>query len=286
MQAIFVTGGTGNQGGAVARHLLQKGFHVKALARDPSSALAQSLGKQGAEIIKGDLNQPETYKQYLKDVYGVFSVQALSKDVDNGVRQGIQLADMAMQNNVKHFIYSSVVGANLKTRIPHWDSKFQIENHIRNINLPNTIIRPASFYENFLLPQVKSRILKGKLVVPLDKNVVQQIVSVEDVGTVSATILMNPEKYISRIITLATEEMDQGQMANVFSEGLGKEIKFQKLPSIITRLAMGKDLHTMFQWINKHSGVFVENMEDLKNEFPGMLSLKQWIRQNFNKTSH
>ncbi|MFL5774230.1 MAG: NmrA family NAD(P)-binding protein, partial [Flavisolibacter sp.] len=28
---IFVTGATGNQGGAVVRHLLGKGIHIKAL---------------------------------------------------------------------------------------------------------------------------------------------------------------------------------------------------------------------------------------------------------------
>ena len=281
MKSIFVTGATGNQGGSVVSHLIQRGFHVKALTRQNTSDIFESLKTSGAEVVRGDLNHPETYKDHLKDAYGVFSVQALSKDVAKETRQGIQLADAAKENNIQHFVYSSVVGADLKTRIPHWESKFKIENHIREINLPHTIIRPSSFYENFLNPQVKSRILKGKFVSPLRQKTVQQIISARDVGLVCAAVLEAPDKYLSRVITLAAEEMDQGQMANIFSGQLGKEIKFQKLPSIITRLVMGKDLTTMFKWVDEHSGVFIEDLEGVKIEFPGMLSLKDWIRQKF-----
>ena len=70
---------------------------------------------------------------------------------------------MAKENGVKHFLYSSVIGADVHTGIPHWESKFQIENHIKQIGLSYTIIRPASLFENLLIPQVKSRLLKGKL---------------------------------------------------------------------------------------------------------------------------
>jgi len=34
-KTVFVTGATGNQGGAVVRHLVNKGFYVKALIRNP-----------------------------------------------------------------------------------------------------------------------------------------------------------------------------------------------------------------------------------------------------------
>ena len=74
----------------------------------------------------------------------------------------MNLANLAKEYDVKHFLYSSVIGADLNTGIPHWESKFKIENHIKQINLPYTIIRPASLFENFLIPQVKSRIVKGK----------------------------------------------------------------------------------------------------------------------------
>lgn len=51
-QFILVTGATGNQGGAVARHLLQHGnFTVCAFVRDPNKPAAQALKQAGAELV-------------------------------------------------------------------------------------------------------------------------------------------------------------------------------------------------------------------------------------------
>ncbi|MEO7462064.1 MAG: NmrA family NAD(P)-binding protein, partial [Ferruginibacter sp.] len=65
-KTIFVTGGTGNQGGAVARNLIEQGFTVKALCRNIKSEKAQNLKNLGVELIKGDLDNPESYRQHLK----------------------------------------------------------------------------------------------------------------------------------------------------------------------------------------------------------------------------
>ena len=284
IHSVFVTGATGNQGGSVARNLAARGVRVRALTRDPLSASAKSLKDPGIEVVKGDLNDPDSYREYLKDVDGVFSVQHFTDGVDKEVRQGIKLADTAKENNIKHFIYSSVIGSDLPTGIPHWESKYKIEQHIKAVDIPHTILRPTFFYENFQLPQVKSRIVKGKLVAPLDKQKVQQLISAEDVGMVSGIIFMNPEKYLSKTITLAAEEMSQEEIAQTFTEVLGREVKFSKLPGIITRLAMGKDLHKMFKWLNSNDACFVKDMDGLKREFPDMMTLRQWIKMKFHKS--
>jgi uncharacterized protein YbjT (DUF2867 family) len=191
------------------------------------------------------------------------------------------LADLAKEYGAKHFLYSSVAGADLNTGIPHFDCKFKIENHIKQIGLPYTIIRPNSLFENFLIPQVKSRIVKGKLASPVNKDKVQQFISVIDIGEISANIFLNQEKYLGKTITIAAEEMDMQQVANTFSEVLGKEIKYQKLPMLITRLAMGKNLYKMFRWINENDAAFMKDLDAFKKENPNLTSLKQWIKLNF-----
>ena len=70
-KTFFVTGATGNQGGAVARQLLGNGYSVTALVRDPEGAKAKELKERGAIIIKGDLNDPASYKAHLKNTAGV-----------------------------------------------------------------------------------------------------------------------------------------------------------------------------------------------------------------------
>ena len=278
---IFVTGATGNQGGAVARSLINNGFKVKALTRNPASPSAQNLKQLNIEIVQGDLNNTDTFRSHIKDVDGIFAVLTYENGINKEIRQGTDLANLAKEYDVKHFLYSSVIGADLTTGIPHWESKFKIENYITQINLPFTIIRPASLFENFLIPQVKSRILKGKLASPVNKDVVQQFISSIDIGEISAAIFMKPDKYLGKTITLAADEMDMEEVSNIFSEVLGKEIKYQKLPMFITRLVMGKDLYKMFKWINENDAVFIKDLDAFRKEYPNLTELKQWIKLNF-----
>jgi uncharacterized protein YbjT (DUF2867 family) len=281
LKKIFVTGATGNQGGAVVRNLLSRGFDIKVLVRDPAAAAVNNLTHQQVEIIEGDLSNPATYKQHLQDVDGVFCNLVFKYGVSKEIKQGFDLIKHSKENNVKHFVYSSVIGCDLNTGIPHLESKFKIENHIKASGMDYTIIRPSSLYENLLIPRVKIGIMEGKLVMPTHKNKVQQFVSSQDIGKVTASIFSNPEKYFNRTITLAAEQMDGEQLAAVFSKTLNKEMKFQQLPMFIVWLAMGKNLAKMFRWINNNDAVFVKDIPALKNEFTGMLGFEEWIKNNF-----
>lgn len=93
---ILVSGATGNQGGAVVRRLLERGFRVRALSRDTQKPEAQALAEGGAEVVRGDLNDPASVEQAVEGVYGVFSVQNFYEGGYEGeVRQGKTLADAA-----------------------------------------------------------------------------------------------------------------------------------------------------------------------------------------------
>lgn len=280
-KTIFVTGGTGNQGGAVARNLLQQGFTVKVLTRNINSTKAQNLKKLDIELVKGDLNNADSYREHLKDLHGVFSVQTFENGIEEEINQGIKLATVAQEVGVKHFLYSSVVGADLNTNVPHIETKFKIENHIKQIRLPFTIIRPTSFYENFLIPQVRKGILKGKLVQPINRDTIQQYVASEDIGKAAAKIFQNSDLYLSKTMPLATEQLSTQEVADIFSLVLNKKIEYQKLPVLITRLFLGKNLYKMFKWINEKSSFQKEDLELTHKEFPNLVSLKSWIEMNF-----
>jgi uncharacterized protein YbjT (DUF2867 family) len=278
---IFVTGGTGNQGGAVARNLKQKGFIVKALTRNINSPKAQKLKDLNVELVEGDLNNADTFRQHIKDVYGIFSVQSFEKGIEKEITQGITLATLGKEYGVKHFLYSSVYGADQNTGVPHIDSKFKIENRVKQLGLPFTIIRPTSLYENFLIPQVYKGILKGKLVQPINRNTVQQYMAADDIGKAAAKIFENTDNYLGKTIPLATEQLSTEEVADTFSIVLNKKITYQKLPTLITRLFLGNGLYKMFKWMNEKSVFKLEDVALSRKEFPNSLSLKSWIEMNF-----
>lgn len=278
---IFVTGGTGNQGGAVAKNLSFQGFSVKVLTRNLGSAKAQNLSKLNIQLVKGDLNNSDTYREYLKDIYGIFSVQSFENGIDKEISQGIALATIAKEHNVKHFLYSSVAGAGPNTGVAHIDSKSGIENHIRQIGLPFTIIRPTSLYENFLIPQVKRGILNGKLVQPVHKNTILQYIASDSIGKVAVKVFRDSDQYFGKTLVLATEQLNAEEVAVLFSEVLDRPVKYKKLPAAITRLFLGKSVYKMFKWMDQESRFFSADVNATRKEFPGLLDLKTWITNNF-----
>ena len=197
------------------------------------------------------------------------------------MKQGIDLIESARANHIKYFVYSSVIGCDLHTGIPHWESKFKIESHLKASGIEFAVIRPASLYENLLIAQVKTRIMKGKLVLPTRKEKVQQFIGSEDVGKIATTIFSDTSRYRNTTMNLAAEQMDGEQLAILFSKVMNRKIKFQQLPMLITRLVMGKGLAKMFHWINHHDVLFVKDIESFKKQFPPMQSLDQWIKMHF-----
>ena len=71
---ILVTGITGGQGGAVAHALLDKGYQVRGLSRNPSSERALAMSALGVDMFKGDFEDTVTLDKAMQDIYGVFLV--------------------------------------------------------------------------------------------------------------------------------------------------------------------------------------------------------------------
>lgn len=282
-KTIFLTGGTGRQGGAVARKLSNHGFTVIVLARDPHSPGAQKLQHPNIQLVKGDLNKPDTYREYVKSADGVFCVLTYLKGVKKEITQGIALVDQAKECGVKHFVYSSVVAADLKTGAPHMESKNRIEKHIRMIGIPFTIIRPTSLYENFLIPQVKGDILKGKLVQPVNRDTILQYISVEDIGNIATRIFQNRDLYLNKIMTLAAEQLSTREVAQIFSKALNEKVEYRRLPSLLTRLIMGSSVYQMFKWMDQENRMVVEDLNFTRSQFTDLLSLESWISRHFMK---
>lgn len=95
-RAIVVTGATGLQGGAVARQLLEDGWHVRGLTRDADSKQAQALAALGAEVVQGDMGEAASLRPVFEGAYGVYSVQnPFIGGPEAEVRQGKNVADVA-----------------------------------------------------------------------------------------------------------------------------------------------------------------------------------------------
>ena len=278
-RTVLVTGATGRQGGAVIRHMLPKGWRLRALTRNPKGHEAQSLARQGVEVIQGDLENATSLARAVTGVYGVYSVQDFwAVGAKREVQQGKNMADAAKRANVKHFVYCSVGGAERNTGIPHWQSKWEVENYIRSLGLPATMIRPAAFMETYYIDQVEIGILKGKLADPIRGDKPYQTIATDNIGAFVALALERPSEFIGKELEIAGSELTNLEAAKVFSRVLGKPVKFQKLPLPLVRLVLGKEFYTMFRWFNEAG--FQADIPSLRRAYPEvqLCTLEEWLR--------
>lgn len=277
---IFITGITGNQGSAVAKHQLEQNNSVIGLTRNANSEKAKQWKAQGVTIIEGNINNPGSFQSHLDKADVAYLVQALQRK-DKEIIQGKQFIDSIKPENNTHLVYASVLGADLNTNVPHFESKFEIENYIKSKNLDYTILRPASFYENHLIPRVANDIKKGKYISPLNKSCKQQMIGIDDIGKIAATVISNKEKYNNKTISIATDEWQIGNIPQMFSDAINKPVNYKKLPGFITRLAMGKDLSKMFKYMNQNDFCVLNNIQKVRDEFNISGDFKSWINKNF-----
>jgi uncharacterized protein YbjT (DUF2867 family) len=272
---ILVTGATGNQGGAVARHLLQRGhFTVRAFVRDPGKPAAQALQQAGAELVAGDFSDRASLDRALQGVYGVFSVQHFKDGLDAEIRDGKAVADAAKAADIQHFVYSSVGSAERNTGIPHFDSKFQVEEYIRAIRLPYTILRPVFFFYNYnaMRPMVEN----GTLPQPLSPETKLQQLSEEDYGEMVAEVFDRPSEFLNRELELASVEMTIPEIAAAFSRVLGRTVEYQQIPFEAFEQQAGEEVTIMYRWFERVG--YAADLMQLQREFSELTNFESYLR--------
>ena len=280
-RTVLITGATGRQGGAVVRHMLPKGWKLRALTRNPSSYAAKQLAKQGVELAQGDLDDPASLERAVRGVYGVYSVQDFwTVGARREVQQGKNLADAGKKAGVEHFVYSSVGGAERRTGITHWETKWEVEKHIRGLKLPATVLRPASFMETYHILEVEIGLLKGKLADPIRGDKPYQTIATDDIGGFVAMAFERPKEFTGLELEIAGSELTNIEAAQAFSRVLNRPVKFQKLPMLAVKLFLGKEFYEMFHWFNTKG--YQANIAELRRKYPDVRlhSLEEWLRED------
>jgi len=276
-ETILVLGGTGRQGGATARELLRRGRRVHALVRNPQAPAAAALESAGAVLVRGDLDDEESLRTAMNGVHGVFSVQTFRSagGVATEERQGIAAADAAARAGVAHLVYSSVGGAERSSGIPHFESKWNIEQHIGKLGLPATILRPTMFYDVF--HDIGPRPAGDQLVLGLwlRPEVPVQIIAPADIGGFAADAFDDPGTWLGRRTEIASDELTGPQMAEAFERVGGVRTQYA-LRSIEQLRGVRPDLAAMFDWLDGQG--YRADLPELRRIRPGLIGLEAWLR--------
>src|ERR1700683_4398965 len=110
---IAVLGATGAQGGGLVRAILNDpngGFAARAITRDVNSDKAKELAKLGAEVVAGDVDDPESLKKAFEGCYGAFCVTFFWAHFSPAkeIAHATNMAQASKAAGLKHVIWSSL----------------------------------------------------------------------------------------------------------------------------------------------------------------------------------
>jgi uncharacterized protein YbjT (DUF2867 family) len=251
--SVLVVGATGNQGGAVVDHLLASGhdFDVRGLTRNAGSDAARALDDRGVTVVEGDLYDRDALREAVDGVDAVFAVTNFwTEGYEGQVQQGKNIADAAADAGVDHFVFSGVGSHDEETGIPHFDAPNEIDEYVRSLDLPWTILQPVFFFEN-LEAFVESIVEEGQLALPLAEGVRLQMVGQDDVGRAAAVALANRDEFVGERYDLAGDERTLAETASVLSEVTGRDVDAVHVPIEDAYESFGEEFTVMCEWFNE-----------------------------------
>lgn len=248
---VLVTGATGKQGGHLVSELLGRDYSVRALTRKPDSPAARALAQRGVTIVHGDFDDQTSVEKAARGVDTVFAMSTpYESNSKTEAREGINVVRAASAVGVKHLVYSSVAGADRATGIPHFDSKFEVEQEIRRSGLPFTIVAPVFFMENFLGEPMASGIAKGSISFALPATRRLQMIAVEDIAQFTALVIQRRDAFLGQRIDIASDELTGVRAAETISEVSGRHVEYVALPLDTVR-QWNDDLARMMEWFDR-----------------------------------
>ncbi len=276
---VLVTGATGQQGGALAHRLLDKGHKVRAFTRKPESPAALKLKNRGAQIVTGSFTDQKSLEHALSGVEALFAMSTFwEAGIDGETHQGQALANAAKVMQVKHFVFTSVASADQQTGIPHFDSKYKIEQYLKELNLPYTIIAPVYFMENALAPWQLPAMQQGQVAWPLPPTRKLQQIALADIANFAVLVLENRDRFLGRRFDISSDDLTGSQVAEIISRVSGHPLEYYRVPMEQVR-AMSADFAIMYEWFERVG--YSVDFAKLRKDYPevGWHTFEGWARQ-------
>jgi uncharacterized protein YbjT (DUF2867 family) len=263
---VLVTGATGQQGSAVAEALLAGGHSVRALTRRTSTDAARRLERMGAAVIAGDFADTASLVTAARGVDTAFLMGTpFEAGMSAETAHGIAAIDAAKAAGVGHVVYASVASADRRTGIPHFESKYAVEQHLAASDVPYTISAPVAFMENLVAPWAIGSFLEGTIAFALPPSRRLQQVAVADIGAFVASLVERRDTVFGRRIEIAGDELSGEEEAAILSRATGRPIRYHEVPLEDVR-RQSDDTAIMFEWFERIG--YSVDIAALRREFP------------------
>lgn len=304
---IAVFGATGAQGGGLARAILNdpnSEFAVRAVTRDPNSDKAQALADMGAEVVAGNLDDPESLKRLLEGAYGAYFVTFFWDHFspEKEMADAKHMAEAAKAAGLKHVIWSTLEDVRKyvpldddsmptlqgKYKVPHFDGKGESDQYFAA--LPTTYLLTAFYWENMIYFGMGPK--KGpdgslSITFPLGDQKMASIAA-EDIGKCAYGIFKKGEAMVGQRIGIAGDHVSGQDMAAALSKAMGQPVSYNAIEPEVYRsfgFPGADDLGNMFQFYRDFAAEFngIRDLKFSRELNPQLQSFDMWLAENLKR---
>ena len=267
---ILVTGATGNIGGELVRALAQAGGQVRALTRDGDSRLPA-----GVEQVAGDLNKPESMRDALFGVRGMFLLpgyQGMAQTLAEARQAGVKRVALLSGNSAGSGDTSNAVSAYM----------IESETMVKESGLAWTILRPFGFMSNTLqwIPQLQA----GEVIRAPFAGVPVAMIDPYDIAAVAALALTSAGHEGHAYHLTGPEPLRPADRVRILGTALGRNLEFQAQSDEEARAEMAAAMPAAY--VDAFFSFYVDGTLDESGPLPTVADLtgrpartfEQWSR--------
>ena len=183
----FVTGGSGTVGSEVCRALRVRGIDVRVGARDVSRTARELPAID--DIVGLDFGSSRELDVTI--FHGVDVLFFMTPLIDEQVTASRRVLDAAIAGGVSHVVRlsSRSAGWDFDSVLRAWHR--EVEDAVRDSGATWTILRPCSFFQNFVRYHAKSIRSMSSIIVPQGDGLIPYV-DVADVGEAAAECMIEP----------------------------------------------------------------------------------------------
>jgi uncharacterized protein YbjT (DUF2867 family) len=235
---VYLVTGAGGGIGSVSRQvvglLVDDGRPVRAMVRRDDDR-ATALRELGAEVVVGDLTNPQDVANAMAGIDRMFFNMSVSPDYLTATSivcaVALEAAPVEVIVNMSQMTVSQMTltsTSESKQHRLHW-----LAEHIMNWSgLPVVHVRPTVFMENPLLTMLAAESIRGRgaLVLPFGRGRTSPIAAA-DVARVVAAVLRDPVGRVGAVYELTGPEvLDVDGIAEQYSRALGRPVTAEDIP--------------------------------------------------------
>jgi uncharacterized protein YbjT (DUF2867 family) len=233
---VLLAGSTGYLGQYIAKQLIQAGIDTRLIARNPGKL---DFDVMSVELAKAEVTKPETLKGLFRDVDTVISTIGITRQKDGltymdvDFQGNVNLLDEAKSNDVRKFIYISVLNGEKLRNLKICDAKERFVDYLKNSGMNYCIIRPNGFFSDMgdFLAMAKG----GRVYLFGDGTLKLNPIHGADLAKVCVDAIDSSEKEIN---VGGPDILSQNEIAELALKAHSKKIKIIHLPDWIRKMTL------------------------------------------------